>query len=93
MNALPPNMRETFAHACREYRGEPPLAKPDPGWLRARLLDELGPIPAEALAAFVCIDLGDDDEAHERMARVVALVREAAKLFNALRRAETEASP
>jgi hypothetical protein len=91
MNALPPNLRETFAQASREYRGEPPLAKPDPGLLRARFLDAIGPVPAEALACFVALDMGDDDEAHERMARVVAYVKEAARLFNQLRAAESEA--
>lgn len=91
MNALYPSLRETFSAAAREYRGEPPLAKLDPGWLRARLLDELGPVPAEALAAFVAVDMGDDVEAHERMARVVDHVRRAAKLFNQIRRAESEA--
>lgn len=47
---------------------------------------------AEALAAFVAVDLGDDAEAHVRMARVVADVKEAARIFNALRRAKSEAS-
>jgi hypothetical protein len=91
MTALNPNMRETFAQAAREYRGEPPLAKPDPGLLHAQFLDAIGPVPAEALACFVAADMGDDEEAHERMARVVSHVKEAARLFNALRQAESEA--
>ena len=84
MTALPPDLRQTFAQAAREYRGDPPLAQPDPGLLRDLFLDAIGPVPAEALAAFVAADLGDDDEARERMSRVVAHVRAAAKLFNQL---------
>lgn len=92
MSALPPELRETFAAAAREYRGEPPQAKPDRGLLRAQFLDAIGPVPAESLAAFVAVDMGDDVEAHERMARIVSHVKEAAKLFNALRAAESEGS-
>lgn len=92
MTALPANMRETFATAAREHRGDPPLAKPDPDLIRALFLDALGDVPAQSLAAFVAADLGDDDEAHQRMEIVVDCVKRAAKLFNALRRAESEAA-
>ena len=92
MSALPPDLRENFATAAREFRGDPPLAKPDTTLVRALFLDAIGPVPAEALAAFVAADLGDDDEAYERMKIVVDCVRRAAKLFKTLRRAEGEVS-
>jgi hypothetical protein len=82
--SLPASLRETFAAAAREYRGEPPLAKPDPGLLRAMFLDAIGDVPSESLAAFVAVDMGDDAEARARMSRVVLAVKEAARLFNQL---------
>lgn len=53
--------------------------------LRAHILEMLGPVPADALAAFVALDLGDDALAYDRLAAVVARVREAAKTMNELR--------
>ncbi|HEY8065606.1 MAG TPA: hypothetical protein VIF40_12930 [Methylosinus sp.] len=55
--------------------------------LRAHILEMLGPIPADALAAFVALDLGDDDLAYDYLAAVVQRVREAAHSMNELRRA------
>ncbi|CAN2533035.1 hypothetical+protein [Methylocapsa aurea] len=55
--------------------------------LRKHILEALGPIPADALAAFVALDLGDDDLAYDRLAAVVACVREAAHSMNELRAA------
>ncbi|CAN2533402.1 hypothetical+protein [Methylocapsa aurea] len=54
---------------------------------RSHICDVLGPVPADALAAHVALQFGDDDEAYFRLSRIVASIREAARSFDALRAA------
>jgi hypothetical protein len=53
--------------------------------LRSACLEALGDVPAQSLAAFVALDMGDDTEAHDRLADVVSRVKEAARLFNQMK--------
>ena len=75
---------KAFAEAAAEYHGRP-VSDFSNGLLRLEILEALGDVPAQSLAAFVALDLGDDAEARERLADVVARVREAARLFNQMR--------
>lgn len=74
-----------FAEALADYHGRPIADFSAGEVLRSACLEELGDVPAQSLAAFVALDMGDDAEAHERLADVVARVREAARLFNQMR--------
>lgn len=75
-----------FAEALADYHGRPVSDFSTSGLdERLAILEALGDVPAQSLAAFVALDLGDDAEARERLADVVARVREAARLFNQMR--------
>jgi len=72
---------KAFAEAAAEYHGRP-ASDFSRSLLRLEILDALGDVPAQSLAAFVALDMGDDAEARERLADVVSRVRETARLFN-----------
>lgn len=67
------------------------LAPDDGGFnahmLRTHIIDVLGDVPRDALAATVALDFADDDHAYDRLAAVIACLREAATSMNELRRA------
>lgn len=73
-----------FADAAAEYHGRP-VSDFSRGIIRLEILDALGDVPAQSLAAFVALDMGDDAEARERLADVVSRVKEAARLFNKMK--------
>ncbi len=73
-----------FAEALADYHGRP-VSDLSRGLLRLKILEALAYVPAQALAAFVALDMGDDAEAHERLADVVSRVKEAARLFNQMK--------
>jgi hypothetical protein len=70
-----------YAEALADYHGRP-VSDYSPGLLRLQIFDALGGVPAQSLAAFVALDMGDDVEARERLADVVSCVRKATRLFN-----------
>lgn len=74
-----------FAEALADYHGRPVADFSTSGLLRSACLEALGDVPAQSLAAFVALDMGDDVEAHERLADVVFRVKEAARRFNQMR--------
>ncbi len=74
-----------FAEALADYHDRPVSDFSTSGRLRSACLEALGDVPAQSLAAFVALDMGDDAEAQERLADVVSRVREAARLFNQLK--------
>lgn len=102
MSALPPDLRENFASAAKEYRrssGKPQRRErhaPDDGLalqMRLGFVHELlDDIPREAVAAQLFIESGDDDHAHEHLTKLILNVRELARTWNETRRAESEAS-
>lgn len=54
--------------------------------LRHHLRDVLESVPADALACIVALDYADDDYAYDKLAAVIACLREAAASMNELRR-------
>lgn len=74
---------KAFAEAAAEYHSRP-VSDFSTGLLRLEILEALGGVPAQSLAAFVALDMGDDAEARARLKFVVEHVREAARLFNDL---------
>jgi hypothetical protein len=74
-----------FAEAVADYHGRPVADFSAGDVLRSACLEALGDVPAQSLAAFVALDLGDDAEAHDRLADVVSRVKEAARLFNQMK--------
>lgn len=75
---------KAFAEAAAEYHGRP-VGDFSRGLIRLDILDALGDVPAQSLAAFVALDMGDDAEACERLATVVSRVKRAARLFNQMK--------
>lgn len=73
-----------FAEALADYHGRP-VSDLSRDITRLAILDALGDVPAQSLATFVALDMGDDAEARERLADVVSRVKEAARLFNQMR--------
>ena len=74
-----------FAEALADYHGRPVVDFSASAFLRSACLEALGDVPAQSLAAFVALDMGDDAEAQERLADVVSRVRETARLFNQMK--------
>ena len=69
-----------FAEALADYHGRP-VGNLSRDLTRLAILEVLGDVPAQSLAAFVALDM-DDAEARERLADVVSRVRQTARLFN-----------
>lgn len=70
-----------FAEALADYHGRP-VGNLSRDITRLAILEVLGDVPAQSLAAFVALDMGDDAEARERLADVVSRIKETARLFN-----------
>lgn len=74
-----------FTEALADYHGRPVTDFSTSGLLRSACLEALGDVPAQSLAAVAALDMGDDAEAHDRLADVVSRVKEAERLFNKMR--------